>query len=116
MFLVYTERCLLHAGYGWQIGWYFEVAWQVFFAVDLQPTLWVCMFLLLGAFLGFSVTLLSLFRCGPCLSIYATRPCCGQIIGGCGIALVVYRMKCSRKQVLQSAAHSMSALACSCST
>ncbi len=50
------------AGYGWQIGWYFQMAWQVFFAMDTTPALWVCMFLLLGALAGFAITLLSLYR------------------------------------------------------
>ena len=40
-----------HAGYGWQIGFYFEVAWQCFFVMDTVASLWVCAFLLLGAFL-----------------------------------------------------------------
>ena len=51
-----------HAGYGWQIGFYFEVAWQCFFVMDTVASLWVCTFLLLGAFLGFAITLLSLYR------------------------------------------------------
>jgi len=52
----------MHVGFGWQIGWYFEIAWQLFFVQDSPVTMWVSMFLLLGAFLGFAVTLLSLYR------------------------------------------------------
>ena len=50
------------AGYGWQIGWYFQMAWQVFFALDTRASLWACLFLLLGAFAGFAITLLNLYR------------------------------------------------------
>lgn len=50
------------AGYGWQIGWFFEVAWQIAFTIDAPASPWICMFLLIGAFLGFAITLLSLFR------------------------------------------------------
>jgi hypothetical protein len=51
------------AGFGWQIGWYFEMAWQLVFVQDTPEAMWVSAVLLLGAFLGFSITLLSLYRC-----------------------------------------------------
>lgn len=57
-----AEPAFVPAGFGWQIGWYFEIAWQLFFVQDTAETMWVSMFLLLGAFLGFAVTLLSLYR------------------------------------------------------
>ena len=57
-----AEAASVPAGFGWQIGWYFEIAWQLFFVQDTAVTMWVSMFLLLGAFLGFAVTLLSLYR------------------------------------------------------
>ena len=63
------ERCVgMRAGYGWQIGWYFEVAWQIFFTMDTTASLWVCAFLLLGALLGFAITLLSLYRRASCVT------------------------------------------------
>ena len=57
-----AEAAHVPAGFGWQIGWYFEIAWQLFFVQDTAVTMWVSMFLLLGAFLGFAITLLSLYR------------------------------------------------------
>ena len=50
------------AGYGWQVGWYFQMAWQVSFALDTRASLWACLSLLLGALAGFAITLLSLYR------------------------------------------------------
>ncbi|BDA45844.1 hypothetical protein COCOBI_07-6310 [Coccomyxa sp. Obi] len=69
----WKQRIVNSVGYGWQIGWFFEVAWQIAFTIDAPASPWICMFLLIGAFLGFAITLLSLFRlkdtCGSLSSV-----------------------------------------------
>jgi hypothetical protein len=41
------------------------MAWQLAFVQDTPEAMWVSAVLLLGAFLGFSITLLSLYRLFP---------------------------------------------------
>ena len=41
------------------------MAWQLAFVQDTPEAMWVSAVLLLGAFLGFSITLLSLYRWVP---------------------------------------------------
>lgn len=50
-------------GYGWVAGWAFEVGWQAFFLLESPAGMWMCLALILGAFLSFGRALLRLYGC-----------------------------------------------------
>lgn len=51
------------AGYGWVAGWAFEVGWQAFFLLESPAGMWMCLALILGAFVSFGRALLRLYGC-----------------------------------------------------
>ena len=42
-------------------GWALEVSWQAFFLLESPPGMWVCLLLIVGAFVAFGRTLLRLY-------------------------------------------------------
>lgn len=56
------QRIVNSIGFGWQIGWYLESAWQVFFLMQTPGGMWICLVLLCGALAGFGWTLSRLYR------------------------------------------------------
>ncbi|KAK9829449.1 hypothetical protein WJX72_005930 [[Myrmecia] bisecta] len=58
----WKQRIVNTIGYGWQLGWYFEMAWQLTFLLQSHEGMWVSMFLLIGALTSFGLTLRRLYR------------------------------------------------------
>ncbi|KAK9812246.1 hypothetical protein WJX73_007119 [Symbiochloris irregularis] len=56
------QRIVNAIGYGWQVGWYLESAWQIFFMMETPGAMWICLLLLLLALAAFGWTLSRLYR------------------------------------------------------
>lgn len=56
-----TKSVSGRVGYGWVAGWALEVSWQAFFLLESPPGMWVCLVLIVGAFVAFGRTLLRLY-------------------------------------------------------
>ncbi|KAK9843986.1 hypothetical protein WJX81_001126 [Elliptochloris bilobata] len=65
----WKARIVNAIGYGWVLGWLFEMAWQLLFLLLSPLGMWLCLFALLAAFVSFAATLRNLYRlkhaCGP---------------------------------------------------
>lgn len=54
-------RIINTIGYSWVAGWVFEIAWQAFFQLQSPLGMWICLALILGAFVSFGRALLRLY-------------------------------------------------------
>lgn len=55
------QRVINAIGYRWQLGWYSQVAWQLFFVRQDVPGMWACLAFLLAALASFASALRRLY-------------------------------------------------------